>query len=121
MCLSLCAHSAQDLQAAAKASRMAARARAELRQEESSESGAAGQAQSGQEVSRPLAGSVATGSNEEKMVQSLHAPPSAQVVRHAFLRQSGGEAPEIEPQDRRCSAGPSNTDPYRKRQIRGIL
>jgi len=85
--------SAQDMQAAAKASRMAAKARAELRQEGSSESGAAEQAQSGQEVSRPLADSVTTGSREEKRVQSLHAPPPAEVVRHAYLRQSGGEGP----------------------------
>jgi hypothetical protein len=85
--------SAQDLQAAAKASRMAAKARAELRQEGSSESGAAGPAQSGQETSRPLADSAAPGSRDGKGVQSLHAPPPAQVVRHAYIRQSGGEGP----------------------------
>jgi len=83
--------SAQDLQAAAKASRMAARARAEMRQERGSESGAAGQGQSGQEVSRPFAGSGPVGSPGENRAQSLHAPPPPEVAKHAYLRQSVGE------------------------------
>lgn len=83
--------SAQDLQAAAKASRMAARARAEMRQEGGSESGTAGQAQSGQEVSRPLVGPWSAESREGDRAQFLHTPPPAQVVQQAYFRQSGGE------------------------------
>ena len=83
--------SAQDLQAAARASRMAARARAELRQEEGSSPAPAGETPAEEAIRdrafRPHKADAPVSNGSE----ALHSPPR-QVVQQAYLRQSGEEA-----------------------------
>jgi len=81
--------SAQDLQAAAKASRMAAKARAELRQEQGKESDAAGRPQPGPDLSGPRSGQEGAGSSEPLGASPLQSPPP-RVAQQAYLRQSDG-------------------------------
>ena len=81
--------SAQDLQAAAKASRMAARARAEMRSEEGSQAESSGDDRRGQPASEPLSGNRDAAFRGLNQRESLNAPPAPFVLQTYW--QQGGE------------------------------
>ena len=82
--------SAQDLQAAAKASRMAANARAELRREEGSDTAPAGGTRAGEASLDRSPQPQKAGAPEQNREEKLHTPPP-HMVQRAYLRQSGEE------------------------------